>query len=337
MNGSKSLHQPVFASGEAYDDYSDLAGNDGDTPCLSESDGSGTVDIRLKRLQQYATYLEVLLLRKNSEINILQRIMESRVEEMKQKQNENEHVMIHQARHAAMGEMLGTIAHQWRQPLHVISLVVQNMKEAREYGEFSDELLDRSIFQAMEQVMYLSRTIDNFRTFLNPAKSTEYFNPIECVEECVGLLSGWFSNYPSIEVQKGVGPEEDIRIAGCQNAFNQVILNVLNNANDAVQEQHRRIGPPFQGRITIEITRRDDDAVIGVADNGGGISESAMDHIFEPYFTTKDKANGIGIGLYVSRLIIENSMNGSLRGKNIPDGALFNIRLPVAIIDRVCI
>lgn len=303
--------------------------------CVAESSNPGTVDIRLKRLQLYVNYLEVLLLRKNNEMSELQKIMEMRIHELLQKQNEHERVMIHQASHAAMGEMLGTIAHHWRQPLHVISLVVQNMKDAWEYGEFDGDLLERSVTKAMEQISSLSRTIDDFRMFVNPVKTTEQFNPIRCVEEIVALLSGWFSDIPAIEMQITGDAEEKMRITGCQNAFKQAALNLLNNANDAVQEQQRRIGPSFQGRIMIDFQLRGDDAIIGVADNGGGIAKSAMEHIFEPYFTTKEKSNGIGTGLYVSRLIIEKSMNGTLWAENIPDGAFFGIRLPVAINDEV--
>lgn len=335
MNASQKRQPTDLSISEAFSGFSSMTGSMGGTECIIEHAGQGTVDIRLKRLQLYVNYLEMHLLRKNNAMCELQRIMDLRVEEMQQKQAENERVMIHQARHAAMGEMLGTIAHQWRQPLNAISLVVQNIKDAREYGEFNDELLDRSIFQTMEQVMQLSRTIDDFRTFLNPAKMSEYFNPIKCIDECVGLLSGWFSDYPDIEVLHVEGAGADIRIAGCQDAFKQVILNLFNNANDIIKERQRRSGSSFLGRITIDFQCRDNAAVIGVADNGGGIPESAMEHIFEPYFTTKEKSNGIGIGLYVSRLIIENSMNGSLWAENIPDGSLFEIRVPVAEINEV--
>jgi signal transduction histidine kinase len=337
MNDAGSIQLTDITIDKTSSVYCSVAGRASGTACAITPVNRRKVETRLERLQRYAAHLEVLLLHKNREVNELHGIMDSRVEEVRQKQIEHERVMIHQARHAATGEMLGTIAHQWRQPLHTISLVVQNMKDAWEYGEFNGELLDRSIFQAMEQVMYLSRTIDDFRTFLNPAKTTEYFNPIQCVEECVGLLSGRFSTFPDIEVKKADLSEENIRIAGCQNAFKQVIFNMLNNANDAIQDQQRRIGPAFRGQITIEIQCRDDAAVIGVSDNGGGIAESTMEHIFEPYFTTKDKANGIGIGLYISRLIIENSMNGSLWAKNIGDGAFFGIRLPVVIFDGVSV
>lgn len=334
MIGTKNIHLSDYSSDEStVGSYSTtekaVKGSD------ISPDGRSSADILLERMQQHTAFLEELILCKNNEINELKRVLALRTEEMKQKQVEYEHVMIHPARYSAMGEMLGTIAHHWRQPLNVISLTVQNMKDAWDYGEFNAELLDRSVFKTMEQVMLLSRTIDDFRTFLNPVETSEIFNPVQCIKECVGLLSGWFSNFPSIEVRNTEGVGEDIRITGCQNVFKQVILNVLNNANDAIQGQQRRIGPTFRGMVTIDIRCRDYYSFIVISDNGGGIAESSMDHIFEPYFTTKDKANGIGIGLYVSKLIIENSMNGSLWAENIPDGALFGIKLPLALDEEV--
>lgn len=258
----------------------------------------------------------------------------SRGEEMSQIRFDHERLLIHQARHAAMGEMLGTIAHQWRQPLNIISLVVQNMKDSWECGEFNDEFLERSVFQLMAQVMGLSRTIDDFRMFLDPEKTTDLFDPVCCVEEIVGLLSGSFPNYPAIEILNNHLEETDVRITGCYNSFSQVIFNLLNNAKDAVQEQQHRAGPAYRGHVAIEFQRLEDDLAIFVSDNGGGIAESAIEHVFEPYFTTKRKNNGVGTGLYISKIIIENSMNGRLWVENIPNGALLGVRLPYVTVDR---
>lgn len=332
MTSAKMMQLADYAIDGMLPDLNTLAGKTGESFQDSLSGCRGAESGR-ERLQMYATHLELMLLRKNCEISELQRMMEARVEEMKQKQSEHERVMIHQARHAAMGEMLGTIAHQWRQPLNSISLVFQNMKDAWEYGEFDGELLDRSLFKVMEQIMGLSRTIDDFRSFLAPVKASVSFNPVRCVEESVGLLSGWFSNFPAIDIRRSDLTDEDIPITGCPNAFSQVVFNLLTNATEAVQVRQRLIGPDFSGRITINFHLDDDAFFISFADNGGGIAESAMEHIFKPYFTTKSKANGMGTGLYVSKLIIENSMNGSIWAENINDGALFSIRLPVVLGD----
>lgn len=332
MTGAKMIQLTEYAADDSPLGYSVLSGetgkelHDGVSGCVA-------ADIRRERLQLYATHLELMLLRKNSEISELHRIMESRVEEMKQKQSEHERVMIHQARHAAMGEMLGTIAHQWRQPLNSISLVFQNLKDAWEYGEFDGDLLDRSLVKVMEQIMGLSRTIDDFRSFLTPVNLSESFYPVRCIEESVGLLAGWFSNFPMIDIQMSDHTVEKTPITGCPTAFTQVVFNLLTNAAEAVQARQRLVGPVFKGIVSIHFQRNDSDVIIRFADNGGGIAEDAMEHIFKPYFTTKPKANGMGTGLYVSKLIIENSMNGCLWAENTGDGALLCIRLPVTAAD----
>ena len=140
-----------------------------------------TVDIRLERLQLYVTHLEAIILSRHSEISDLNSILDARIEEMLQKQLEHEHIMIHQARRAAMGDALGIIAHKWRQPLNAISLSVQNLTDAWEYGVINEELLNRSTFRVMEQVNLLSQTIDDYRSYINPSGSTEHFNPIQRV------------------------------------------------------------------------------------------------------------------------------------------------------------
>lgn len=327
MNVSRCMQTTDCATYETPFGYCDVTVNRSCAESAFASDVRGAAE----SLRQYATHLELLLLRKNNEVNELRSIMTARVEEERHKQLENERIIIHQARHSAMGEVLGIIAHQWRQPLHGISLVIQNIMDAWEYGELGDEILNRSVNTALGQVMYLSQTINDFCTFLSPVKTMEQFNPVLCVNEIVGLLSGWFSDLSTIDVQKWGVIEENFLVTGCQDEFKHVIFNLLDNSNDAIQAKQHRIGPAFRGRIIIDFQRRDDDAVIVVADNGGGIAESAMEHIFKPYFTTKTKASGIG--LYTSKLIIENCMNGSLWAENIPEGALFGIRLPLMIAD----
>ncbi|NVN91227.1 MAG: HAMP domain-containing histidine kinase [Desulfuromonadales bacterium] len=292
-----------------------------------------TNETTLERMERYTNHLESLILRKNEEMHSMQRIMALRVEEEIQKVKLNERVMIHQARQAAMGELLGVIAHQWRQPLNVIALIVQNMKETWEAAEFDSSFLDHSISRAMEQICLLSRSIDDFRGFLKPAAHSEHFDPKQCLKEILALITSWFSNFTTYEIRITDETEGGVRVAGCQNAFQQVILNLLRNADDAIQEQSRRIGRSFRGAVEIRF-RRTDDLIVSIANNGVSIDESALESIFNPYFTTKNRNNGFGIGLYLSRIIIESNMNGSIWAEYIPDGALFGIRLPAMPMER---
>ncbi len=334
MTGAKKCRTIDFAGYKPSFGHRIADGNTAGSPCADIiSAGSASADVGVEFLHLYTTHLESLVLQKNSELYELQSSMESRIEAMRQKQAAQERVMLHQARHAAMGELLGAIAHQWRQPLNGVSIIVQNIKDAWEYGELDEEYLNLSAFKIVEQITMLSRTLDDFRMFLNPEVTTQHFIPMRSIEEIVGLISGWFSNYPDIIINAIEGAE-NFQVAGCQNSFNQVILNLLGNANDAIQERQRLIGPEFRGRIEINFTHGDYDAVMTVSDNGGGIAETAMEQLFMPYFTTKTKeAIDIGIGLYISKLIIENSMGGELWAENIPEGALFGLRLPASITD----
>ena len=293
-----------------------------------------TADIRLERLQQYTTHLEALLMSKYREIHHLRDIMDLRVKEVRQKQLEHERIMIHQASRAAMSEALGVIAHKWRQPLNAISLSVQNIQDAWECGEIDEELLDRATLNVMERIKLLSQMIDDYRSYIKPSVSTEPFCPIQCVEVLVPLLTGALSCSTAIEIQGVDAIREDIQVAGSEDTFRQVIHSLLSNAADAVQKQKGCLGATFCGVITIAFRRVENNIIITVADNGGGIAESLQEKIFDPLFTTKADNGGFGIGLYLSRIIIENSMNGSLWLDNISGGARFNIRLPCLAVEK---
>jgi len=280
------------------------------------------------RLNQYVRLLEGVIQHKDAELLDMRNLLEQRIREESEKRVANEHVMIHQARRAAMGEMLGAIAHQWRQPLNALSMIVQNMKDAWEYGEFSGELMDHSVSSAMEQIRFMSKTIDVFRNFFRPRSSTEHFCPKQCVDEVVAMVSGWFSNFVTIPIEIIDTLGDEVKVQGCHNEFKQVILNLLCNARDAILKQPQKSSGPRSGLITIRLFREGASVFIGVKDNGGGIDESVMERIFEPYFTTKEVANGSGIGLYMSKVIVETKMYGALWAENVSDGAQFVMSLP---------
>jgi signal transduction histidine kinase/DNA-binding response OmpR family regulator len=232
---------------------------------------------------------------------------------------EKEQILLQQSRQAAMGEMIGNIAHQWRQPLNALGLTVQQMLLHYDLGEFNREFLDKSVLQSMELIKHMSRTIDDFRNYFKPDKEKAEFKVSEAIAKTVSLISDSFKNqHIGIEVVERDAPA----IHGYPNEFAQALLNILSNASDALTE--RKIKDP---RVTITICSEGDRAVVTIADNGDGIPEEIMGKIFEPYFTTKGPQLGTGVGLFMSKTIIEKNMGGRLVARNIANGAEFRIEV----------
>lgn len=282
---------------------------------------------RVLNSQVLAKFTKVVQKQKISELRSMNKLLEQRISEESEKWAVHEHVMIHQARRAAMGDMIGAIAHQWRQPLNVLSLLMESMKGTLECGEFDGKDMEYSISIAMEQVRFMADTTDDFRNFFISRSAAERFCPKRCVEEMVAMMKGCFSSFETVAIDIIDELEKGVEVPGCRNEFKQVLLNLLCNARDAVlaQPDGRR-----KGRIVIRIGNGEASVAISVEDNGGGVDEAILERIFEPYFTTKGETNGSGIGLYLSKVIVENKMHGSLRAENVSDGALFVMNLPVA-------
>lgn len=261
------------------------------------------------------------LIKKEKDLNVH---LEKKVDEEQSKQKEQEQILIQQTRLAAMGEMIGNIAHQWRQPLNALGLVLQNLKFSYEIGDLDDEVMNRSITKADVITRGMSKTIDDFRDFFKPNKAKEYFNINKSVLDAVSLVESTLEHH-KIELIKDF-EEDEIEIFGFPNEFSQVILNVISNAKDAVLE-HKIESP----KIIIKTKTVDNDIFISIKDNAVGVKEDIIHKIFEPYFTTKDEVQGTGIGLYMSKIIIERNMNGQIYVENAKDGANFIIKLPIKI------
>lgn len=336
MNGTtNSIQIANFNLEDNHAGFRYATGNAGRVFRGFDLNGTGLADSRLERLQQYTSCLEAFLIQKNHESSQMQLNMKSCLDQAEQKLAERERIMIHQAGHAAMGKMLGLVAHKWRQPLSVISLLIQNMKDAWEYGEFDEELLHESSLNIMEQVNRLSGTIEDFRNYLTPRGCSEFFDPKQCVKDMVTLLSNCFSNFSDVKLVEQELPVEDLQVSGSHYGFQQVIHNLLTNANDAIQQQRKReAGTGFSGLITISFCREEDVLVISVADNGTGVDELIQEQIFEPFFSSKQHNGGFGVGLCLSKIIIENSMGGRLFLGKTDSGALFNIHLPLIPAER---
>jgi C4-dicarboxylate-specific signal transduction histidine kinase len=236
------------------------------------------------------------------------------LEELRQKD-----VLIHQSRMTAMGEMLGNIAHQWRQPLNVLGLQVQELGLSYRHGSFTKELLDDSIANAMRIIQHLSQTIDTFRDFLISSNEKTPFKVDQIIAKAVSLVE---ENYSSLGIQIEIGSAGDPQVVGHENEFGQVLLNLLRNAKDALLE--RRVD---DARITVRSWAENDRAVVTVTDNAGGITEEILDKIFDAYFTTKDLGKGTGVGLFISKNIIENNLGGRLSVHNVEGGAEFRIEV----------
>ncbi|OUR72908.1 hypothetical protein A9Q76_02910 [Arcobacter sp. 31_11_sub10_T18] len=230
----------------------------------------------------------------------------------------SEQLLIHQSRLASMGEMVGNIAHQWRQPLTHLSYAHMNLKTAYDQEKLSEKYFDKKTKEINEQIEFMSHTIDDFSNFFKTDKKMEKFGVLNTYEKTHRLLTASFK-HNSIDVE--VQCEKELFINSYENEFSQVLFNILNNAKQELIE--KQIHEPI---IKVHIQETKKSVLLKISDNALGIDEKIIDKIFEPYFTTKD--SGMGIGLYMSKVIIEEHMNGTLKVENIPNGVLFEISLP---------
>lgn len=231
-------------------------------------------------------------------------------------------LLFQQSKLVSMGELIGNIAHQWRQPLNALALQIQNLEDAYAFGEVDDAYIAALSKDSMKLINYMSRTIDDFRNFVNPNQKKERFDLNGVINDTVALVeSSLRARHIRCSVLNDPAAAKVFAIPG---EFKQVLINLLNNSKDAIAE--RGLG---EGEITIALTSDGERAVITVQDNGGGIEESVMKRIFEPYFTTKEEGKGTGIGLYMSYVIIREKMNGTITVSNADSGAVFSITLPI--------
>ena len=253
------------------------------------------------------------------ELVALNEMLDKRVDEeisarmkIEKEQEIERQFLVQKSKLSSMGEMMGAIAHQWRQPLNALNLNIQNLED-----DFDEGLIDRAFVKGFiakntQTILFMSKTIDDFRNFFKIDKAKQLFSVKEALLETLALQSAQFKNR-HIEVRIH---GDDLEIHGFKGEFQQVILNILNNAKDALVETKSDGG---HISITLEPT------FLSIEDDAGGIDEAILERIFEPYFTTKDQGEGTGIGLYMSKMIIEKNMGGHLRVENGKRGAKFTI------------
>ncbi len=246
--------------------------------------------------------------------------LEKRIEEEVEKNRDKDKLMFQQAKMASLGEMLGNISHQWRQPLMEINTLFLPIEAKISVGMDiqNDEILD-VIRKVNDITKYMSNTIDDFRNFFATDKEKIKFKLLDQVNSTLNIISvSLKKNNIKLDVIIQKNPE----IIGYKNEFSQVLINIINNANDILVQ--REIQKPY---IKIIIKEENEQILTIIEDNGGGIDIEPIDKIFEPFFTYQKK-DGSGVGLFMSKLIIENNMGGRLEVKNGKDGAIFTIKIP---------
>ncbi|MEA3289703.1 MAG: ATP-binding protein [Campylobacterota bacterium] len=260
----------------------------------------------------------------NDDLVDLNKNLEKRVDQEVQKNREKEKQLFEQSKHAQMGEMIGNIAHQWRQPLSAISTSASGMLIQKEMGILDDDAFDDMVGKINNSAQYLSKTIDDFRDFLSDDKEIHRFVLQEQVDKALNIIDSNLNSY-DIHVIKNY-QEDDIELSSISGELSQVILNIVSNAKDILDDRNIE-----NKDIIISIYKENENAVVTIEDNAGGVPEDIIPKIFDPYFTTKHQSQGTGIGLYMSNSIVKNSLKGKLYVKNTQKGAKFFIELPSSI------
>jgi len=248
--------------------------------------------------------------------------LKAQMDKQLEKRLENEYLLMQQSKLATMGEMIGHIAHQWRQPLAQLGGIFMNLDASYAHKELNQEAMNKHIEKGNMLIKYMSQTIDDFRHFFEPNQTEEYFDVIRYVENAIHIIEASLTYY---HIELEVICDDDIpQVKGYASEFSQVILNLLDNAKDVLIE--RDILVP---KITIHISASKKKVMISIADNAGGIDAEFIDKIFGIYFSTKHKKGGSGLGLYMSKLILEKKGMGTIKVSNIEEGALFAIHIPL--------
>ena len=253
------------------------------------------------------------------ELKDLNATLEQRVREEVASNREKDLLLTHQSRLAAMGEMVHNIAHQWRQPLNALAIIINNIKDDYDFGELTAESLQEAVNKSRRLLERMSATIEDFRDFFRPDKVASDFALDGSVGDAVFIITDSLKNN-DIELVQNL--ETGLIGHGYHNQFAQCVLNLLANAKEALQQ--RKIAA---GCIEIRLRQAGDEGILTVQDNAGGIDEAVLPKIFDPYYSTKDQ--GSGIGLYMTRLIIERNMKGKIAVTNQKGGALFTLAIPL--------
>ena len=261
-----------------------------------------------------------------SQLQGLNASLSQQVDEQTERRVCHERMLLQHTKLASMGEMIGAIAHQWRQPLATVSAIIQNVRDARRLGVLDSGYLEKASGDALSQVQLMTDTIEAFRGFFQPSKGAETFSVSAKIREAASLMQAQLKASDITLALSGPGGED--RITSFPNEFTQVVLNLIANSRDAILTRRAAGGPKGPDQISVVTSLEGRRIVVEVTDNGCGISPEVGGRLFEPYFTTKREGEGTGIGLYMSRLIVEESMGGKISFSSDPQRTAYRIDLP---------
>jgi len=243
----------------------------------------------------------------------------SQLKEKEKTIQEKDRQLFEQSKRAEMGEMIGNIAHQWRQPLAIINTIVGILQEKNSITTLSQEELKEKLEKMQTRILYMSDTIEDFMNYYSPNKEKSTFKMIDAVTQALEVA------HVNKQIKLSIDGDKALSLYGLKNEYVQVIVSILSNIHDLVIE--REVQNP---KVEIELYKESSDVVLSITDNVGGIKDENLSKIFNPYFTTKHQSMGTGLGLYIAKMIVENTMNGSLSVENRGNGVTFTIRTPDA-------
>ncbi len=249
--------------------------------------------------------------------------LEARVEKEVLKSKEKDTMLSEQSKLASMGEMIGAIAHQWRQPLNTLSGNIQFLDDDFDDNMIDEKYIEQFINKNMELIKFMSNTIDDFRNFFRVDKEKNVFSIKDKVLKTLNILK---SSLKINNITISINSEDDFQFYGMPTEFQQVILNIIHNAKDALVESNVQ-----NKQIIIDIKST---GIITISDNANGIPKDIQHRVFEPYFTTKEEGKGTGIGLYMSKTIVEEHMYGTLSVASDEKGASFKILLTPMVLNE---
>lgn len=322
MNSGKKMHHfSIIANKKILDDQGNFI------IVVSLSDITSEIESQLE-LAHLNDNLENLIDIKTKELQELNNNLENRIKVELQKNREKDQQMIQQSRYAALGEMIGNIAHQWRQPLSAISSTASSVEVQIQLGLATEDDIKKSYEDIRAYVQFLTQTIEDFRGFFKEDKELIDFDLKEVITKSLSIVN---ATYKDNNVNLYSDIPKHIYAHGIASELSQVFLNIFNNARDAIKENN-----PENRNVIIYYKQEENKHIISIQDNAGGIPEHIIDKVFDPYFTTKHQSQGTGIGLYMSKEIIEKNMKGYIKVSNKNqyingleyNGACFTITLP---------